>query len=35
MFRATKISKPTMDTDLKQKPIFEWFVIRCGSKTGH
>jgi hypothetical protein len=24
-----------MDTHLKPKPLFEWFVVRCGSRTGH
>ena len=26
---------PSLITYLKQTPIFEWCVVRCGSKNGH
>jgi len=30
-----KISGPNLVTDLKWAPIFEWRVVRLGSKFGH
>ena len=29
------VSKPNLLTQLKQKHVFEWFVVKCGSKNEH
>ena len=34
-FPQNRVDMPKSNAIITSKPIFEWYVVRCGSKNGH